>query len=127
MLFVLFFFFKQKTAYELRISDWSSDVCSSDLGAVELAGAVTVAGSDDAVGVQIAGAGALSLTSAQDFTVTSSAGEATGAAMIGGTSQAAAFTGAVAITGADVRPGSVSWVHRAPYALPLQAIGRANA
>src|SRR3546814_1627118 len=27
-----FFFFKQKTAYELRISDWSSDVCSSDLG-----------------------------------------------------------------------------------------------
>src|SRR3546814_9011892 len=26
-----FFFFKQKTAYELRISDWSSDVCSSDL------------------------------------------------------------------------------------------------
>src|SRR3546814_17984989 len=30
---VLFFFFKQKTAYELRISDWSSDVCSSDLSA----------------------------------------------------------------------------------------------
>src|SRR3546814_4697561 len=28
---VLFFFFKQKTAYEMRISDWSSDVCSSDL------------------------------------------------------------------------------------------------
>src|SRR3546814_17871870 len=28
----LFFFFKQKTAYEMRISDWSSDVCSSDLG-----------------------------------------------------------------------------------------------
>src|SRR3546814_9764029 len=28
---VFFFFFKQKTAYELRISDWSSDVCSSDL------------------------------------------------------------------------------------------------
>src|SRR3546814_2903198 len=27
----LFFFFKQKTAYEMRISDWSSDVCSSDL------------------------------------------------------------------------------------------------
>src|SRR3546814_10082874 len=37
LLFVLyvicfFFFFKQKTAYEMRISDWSSDVCSSDLG-----------------------------------------------------------------------------------------------
>src|SRR3546814_10634229 len=28
---VVFFFFKQKTAYEMRISDWSSDVCSSDL------------------------------------------------------------------------------------------------
>src|SRR3546814_12346555 len=33
----LFFFFKQKTAYELRISDWSSDVCSSDLLAAALA------------------------------------------------------------------------------------------
>src|SRR3546814_3406310 len=30
---LFFFFFKQKTAYEMRISDWSSDVCSSDLGA----------------------------------------------------------------------------------------------
>src|SRR3546814_2033095 len=29
--YFLFFFFKQKTAYEMRISDWSSDVCSSDL------------------------------------------------------------------------------------------------
>src|SRR3546814_3854700 len=29
--FFRFFFFKQKTAYEMRISDWSSDVCSSDL------------------------------------------------------------------------------------------------
>src|SRR3546814_2862869 len=29
--FCVFFFFKQKTAYEMRISDWSSDVCSSDL------------------------------------------------------------------------------------------------
>src|SRR3546814_1907718 len=32
-----FFFFKQKTAYEMRISDWSSDVCSSDLTAKYLA------------------------------------------------------------------------------------------
>src|SRR3546814_2745047 len=32
--FAQFFFFKQKTAYEMRISDWSSDVCSSDLIAV---------------------------------------------------------------------------------------------
>src|SRR3546814_3516394 len=30
-MFAVFFFFKQKTAYEVRISDWSSDVCSSDL------------------------------------------------------------------------------------------------
>src|SRR3546814_14118934 len=31
MCVICFFFFKQKTAYEMRISDWSSDVCSSDL------------------------------------------------------------------------------------------------
>src|SRR3546814_12242840 len=35
MKFVFVFFFKQKTAYEMRISDWSSDVCSSDLIAAE--------------------------------------------------------------------------------------------
>src|SRR3546814_13324755 len=34
---MLFFFFKQKTAYEMRISDWSSDVCSSDLDAADRA------------------------------------------------------------------------------------------
>src|SRR3546814_1585047 len=34
-MFLFFFFFKQKTAYEMRISDWSSDVCSSDLMPVE--------------------------------------------------------------------------------------------
>src|SRR3546814_5803706 len=32
---VVFFFCKQKTAYEMRISDWSSDVCSSDLMMIE--------------------------------------------------------------------------------------------
>src|SRR3546814_1764153 len=32
----VFFFFKQKTAYEMRISDWSSDVCSSDLNSWEV-------------------------------------------------------------------------------------------
>src|SRR3546814_15210402 len=37
MFYYMFFFFKQKTAYELRISDWSSDVCSSDLREVQLA------------------------------------------------------------------------------------------
>src|SRR3546814_5872254 len=34
----MFFFFKQKTAYEMRISDWSSDVCSSDLFRFDLPG-----------------------------------------------------------------------------------------
>src|SRR3546814_9052058 len=33
----VFFFFKQKTAYEMRISDWSSDVCSSDLRLLRMA------------------------------------------------------------------------------------------
>src|SRR3546814_4170089 len=39
---VFFFFFKQKTAYEMRISDWSSDVCSSDLLANGLAAAAII-------------------------------------------------------------------------------------
>src|SRR3546814_9187366 len=36
--FSFLFFFKHKTAYELRISDWSSDVCSSDLGQANMSG-----------------------------------------------------------------------------------------
>src|SRR3546814_15637782 len=40
-----FFFFKQKTAYEMRISDWSSDVCSSDLGVLSNTGQVCISGS----------------------------------------------------------------------------------
>src|SRR3546814_5610145 len=46
-LFVLFFFFKQKTAYEMRISDWSSGVCSSDLSASSSRGGCGVSGDDD--------------------------------------------------------------------------------
>src|SRR3546814_10450156 len=38
-IYLVFLFFKQKTAYEMRISDWSSDVCSSDLLRMEVAGA----------------------------------------------------------------------------------------
>src|SRR3546814_5849579 len=38
-----FFFFKQKTAYEMRISDWSSDVCSSDLPIGQQASSMTQA------------------------------------------------------------------------------------
>src|SRR3546814_7053518 len=41
-----FFFFKQKTAYEMRISDWSSDVCSSDLHADLLGADEALAGLD---------------------------------------------------------------------------------
>src|SRR3546814_8248319 len=44
----VFFFFKQKTAYELRISDWSSDVCSSDLG-VPTTRALSLVGTGDEV------------------------------------------------------------------------------
>src|SRR3546814_12524386 len=38
-MFYCFFFFKQKTAYEMRISDWSSDVCSSDLPSAAISSA----------------------------------------------------------------------------------------
>src|SRR3546814_4695324 len=41
----MFFFFKQKTAYELRISDWSSDVCSSDLSSYSVTPAIHGSGS----------------------------------------------------------------------------------
>src|SRR3546814_1305941 len=43
----VFFFFKQKTAYEMRISDWSSDVCSSDLRTppADCAGVLTIGSS----------------------------------------------------------------------------------
>src|SRR3546814_3402265 len=44
LMFLVVFFFKQKTAYEMRISDWSSDVCSSDLlGAISLQPVETLA------------------------------------------------------------------------------------
>src|SRR3546814_4216481 len=41
LFYSFFFFFKQKTAYEMRISDWSSDVCSSDLTALITSGGET--------------------------------------------------------------------------------------
>src|SRR3546814_12473017 len=43
-----FFFFKQKTAYEMRISDWSSDVCSSDLGSLAAAERASMRSMSDA-------------------------------------------------------------------------------
>src|SRR3546814_7610083 len=53
----VFFFFKQKTAYEMRISDWSSDVCSSDLLALVLphGGRLTLHDVDDQCVRQAAG------------------------------------------------------------------------
>src|SRR3546814_5962748 len=50
--YLFFFFFKQKTAYEMRISDWSSDVCSSDLSAlVKLNKIYTRKGDDGTTGL----------------------------------------------------------------------------
>src|SRR3546814_4929753 len=46
------FFFKQKTAYEMRISDWSSDVCSSDLSGAA-AGAAIRAAAIEAMGSRV--------------------------------------------------------------------------
>src|SRR3546814_4209032 len=47
------FFFKQKTAYEMRISDWSSDVCSSDLPIVtEMKGTVTYVGMEEGITIK---------------------------------------------------------------------------
>src|SRR3546814_20384922 len=54
---IFFFFFKQKAAYELRISDWSSDVCSSDLLASPLAvAAVFILAAFEALFVALAAA-----------------------------------------------------------------------
>src|SRR3546814_13066273 len=51
LVFLCFFFFKQKTAYEMRISDWSSDVCSSDLLA---AGGTFATGTDSNIRIHAA-------------------------------------------------------------------------
>src|SRR3546814_3415019 len=50
---MVFFFFKQKTAYEMRISDWSSDVCSSDLPPNRRGSLLVSAKTDEQYGVQI--------------------------------------------------------------------------
>src|SRR3546814_9001526 len=75
---ICIFFFKQKTAYEMRISDWSSDVCSSDLAGFEqVAWGVPVAGQDgDGEGhrcrqVGVSGAGAHALHSRREHGRTS--------------------------------------------------------
>src|SRR3546814_5909650 len=48
-LLIFFFFFKQKTAYEMRISDWSSDVCSSDLWHQDRSGLLTASRFKDVI------------------------------------------------------------------------------
>src|SRR3546814_1130953 len=55
-MFVYIFFFKQKTAYEMRISDWSSDVCSSDLTAFGAVGPGSNAGGATSRGASTYGA-----------------------------------------------------------------------
>src|SRR3546814_1471704 len=50
---LFFFFFKQKTAYEMRISDWSSDVCSSDLALLPAIAALPDGGRADAIAVDV--------------------------------------------------------------------------
>src|SRR3546814_14535466 len=62
---LVFFFFKQKTAYEMRISDWSSDVCSSDLHAVDAAAARV--GDDDDRGALLARAAGATRTVLERF------------------------------------------------------------
>src|SRR3546814_7704936 len=63
---MVIFFYKQKTAYEMRISDWSSDVCSSDL--VEQVSAATVTGLRPILGAR-AGNAAASAYRLQDHAI----------------------------------------------------------
>src|SRR3546814_5097228 len=67
------FFFKQKTAYEMRISDWSSDVCSSDLDG-------TVNGSDILIDSNTSPA-EVAMDAAGDFVVAWTRSDAAGAAV----------------------------------------------
>src|SRR3546814_2699343 len=61
-MYTLFFFFKQKTAYEVRISDWSSDVCSSDLMFDRRKVAMTGLGFASAAGIGLTAIAVLGLT-----------------------------------------------------------------
>src|SRR3546814_4711334 len=74
MLLCLFFFFKQKTAYEMRISDWSSDVCSSDLLIDEERVTVTEKGFLDSLetitaNIALGSAASITVTDGTAFTV----------------------------------------------------------
>src|SRR3546814_1049383 len=71
-LIFVFFFFKQKTAYEMRISDWSSDVCSSDLeGVLRLkADASLDFETEPSVSVTVTATDESGLSKSQAFTIT---------------------------------------------------------
>src|SRR3546814_2145352 len=66
-MFVVFFFFKQKTAYEMRISDWSSDVCSSDL--VENDAGEPVSADNHAIDIDANGDGWVRMSSGPTTTI----------------------------------------------------------
>src|SRR3546814_1835671 len=66
--FVIVFFFKQKTAYEMRISDWSSDVCSSDLRVTALHVAIVIVGFRNLPDIQRC-LGALEASTYRDFEI----------------------------------------------------------
>src|SRR3546814_2794706 len=65
---VEFFFFKQNTAYEMRISDWSSDVCSSDLPTgVNADGSTVIGGTGNGGTVAVNVNGSITTTGANAF------------------------------------------------------------
>src|SRR3546814_3860498 len=65
--FLYFFFFKQKTAYEMRISDWSSDVCSSDLLLLKLRDVVVPSEFAQLVGRRVDGEPVAYIVGTRDF------------------------------------------------------------
>src|SRR3546814_7489299 len=71
------FFFKQKTAYEMRISDWSSDVCSSDLSSSGT-GALSGAGCSPPGGVMLGSASGAGSDAASGSSGSGSSGAASG-------------------------------------------------
>src|SRR3546814_3473003 len=114
----LFFFFKQKTAYEMRISDWSSDVCSSDL----VLGFSTIESpnttpADGTVSFRFASSGAVIAVTIAAFTVvpgTDVAG-ATGAGTL--TSRACAAEAAIKATRSEEHTSELQSLMRISYAV----------
>src|SRR3546814_7714594 len=97
----MFFFCKHETAYEVRISDWSSDVCSSDLQTADFAANVAIsANGGTATGVISTGAsGAVQVNAHDGFSVTNDGGAATGLRLFSGASQAVVLTDGLNVTG----------------------------